>query len=217
MSDSNNSQVGRAIELTVEPHVRKRLPWLPLALLAAVLFLHFSINFVDIGKRFFWYDESTTYEISKLPILEIAREVSHTHTQPPLFYWVAHIALSFGDSPAFLRSISFVFMAGALTFIMLGLKEISVSSRLVGALLLTFSPFTTYLSQEFRPYAMAVFFILISSVFLYRALIRGQHWRPAIAYGLAALGLLIQPYTKLLGFWLSDGCVQRNSFVSRQK
>jgi mannosyltransferase len=169
------------------PHVPPSLKkhhaiWLALAMLIAVLTLHVKLNSVDINEKYFWLDESSTYAIAKLPFLEAAQASQKSDTQPPLFYWLAHIVILVDDSPAVLRGISFSFMAGTLVFVMLALKELSLSSRLVLSLLLTLSPYARYASIEFRPYAMAVFFILLSSVFLYRALGRGQRWGPAAVY-----------------------------------
>jgi hypothetical protein len=46
--------------------------WLALALLIAILILHVNLNSVDISEKYFWLDESTTYEIAKLPFLDAA-------------------------------------------------------------------------------------------------------------------------------------------------
>jgi hypothetical protein len=186
--------------LHVPPSLKKpHALWLALAMLTAVLILHVLINSVAISEKFFWGDETTTYDVAKLPFLEATQFLQSWHKQPPLFYWLAHIVISFDDSPAVLRGISFVFLAGTLVFAMLCIKELSLSSRLILALLLTISPYAHYVSTEFRPYAMAVFFILTSSVFLYRALEQRQRWGPAIVYGVFALGL---QYSLTLNCWV---------------
>jgi hypothetical protein len=199
---ANKSQMDQVSNATVPHRNKAESPGLVLLLLAAVLLLHLLTNSVFIGTKPFWIDESSTYEISRLPVAEIPLALTHSHKQPPLFYWVAHFVSSFGDSPAFLRGISFAFMAAALIFVMLGIKELSIPSRLLCSLLLTVSPFSLYLAREFRPYAMGAFFILISSVYLYRVLKRGTGWRPVITYGLAALGL---QYSLILNSWVF-GC-----------
>ena len=121
--------------------------WLALAMLIAVLTLHVKLNSVDISEKYFWLDESSTYDIAKLPFLEAAQASQKYDTQPPLFYWLAHIVIPVDDSPAVLRGISFAFMAGTLAFVMLALKELSLSSRLVLSLLLTLSPYAHYASK----------------------------------------------------------------------
>jgi hypothetical protein len=189
--------------LHVSPSLKKHdAVWLALAMLIAILTLHVKLNSVDISEKYFWLDESTTYELAKLPFLEAAEKLPYGHMQPPLFYWLAHIVISVDDSPAVLRGISFVFIAGTLAFVVLALKELSLSSRLVLSLLLTLSPYAQYASIEFRPYGMAVFFILLSSVFLYRALGQRQRWGPAVVYGLFGLGL---QYSLTLNCWVF-GC-----------
>ena len=139
----------------VPPSLKKNHAlWLALAMLIAILTLHVKLNSVDISEKYFYLDESTTYELAKLPFLEAAEKLPYGHRQPPLFYWLAHIVISVDDSPAVLRGISFVFIAGTLAFVMLGLKELSLSGRLVLSLLLTLSPYALYASIQFRPYAI---------------------------------------------------------------
>lgn len=173
--------------------------WLVLTLLALVLVLHACINAWHISDKLFWLDEASTWQIAARPLAEIVPALGTSHLQPPLFYWLGHVVMSFGDSPVVLRGISFSLIAGTLAFAMLGLRELSIPSRLLLSTLLALSPVTAYISTEFRPYALAVFFILLSSVLLFRAILPTRQWGPAAWYGFSALGL---QYSLLLNCWV---------------
>jgi hypothetical protein len=173
--------------------------WLTPSLLLFVLILHGWVNTFHIGDKFFWVDESSTYEIAAQPFAQIVPALSRSHLQPPLFYWLAHFVIDLGDSPVVLRGISFGLIAFTLAFVMLGLRELTLASRLLLSTLLVLSPFTAYVATEFRPYALAVFFILVSSVLLFRAMPPTGRWSPAAWYGLSALGL---QYSLLLNCWV---------------
>lgn len=171
-------------------------------LLAAMLALAVLANTVHIRDRFFWLDECGTYLVARLPPADMFPFLREMHAQPPLFYWLAHAALPFGDTPLALRCLSLFFMIGTLAFVLLGLSELALSSRIVLGLLLTLGPHALFVWQEYRPYAMASFFILVSSVGLARAIAGGDRWRPAALYGLSALGL---QYSLTLNAWVY-GC-----------
>jgi hypothetical protein len=164
-----------------------------------MLCLHLFKNSVHISDRFFWYDESTTYDVSKRPFYDIPSISARSHMQPPLFYWVAHGMIQIGDSPIHLRGISFLFTGGMIVFVMFGLKELLISSRWVLCMLLTLNPHALFLSREFRPYALAAFFILLSGVMLLRALKQPESKTAAIWYGITALGL---QYSLALNCWV---------------
>lgn len=170
-----------------------------LILLALLLAFHAGTNALHITDRYFWLDEASTYQIASQPLAEIVPALSKSHLQPPLFYWLAHFVSDFADTPGVLRGISFTLVACTLAFTMLGLGELSIPARLLLSTLLVLSPVTAYVATEFRPYALALFFVLLSSILLFRALPATRRWSPAIWYGLSALGL---QYSLLLNCWV---------------
>jgi hypothetical protein len=99
-----------------------------------------------------------------------ARTASDIH--PPLYYYLLHLWLGpFGDSEFVLRFFSVVF--GLLTVPLiyaLGRRLLSTASGLLAALLLAFSPFYLWYSQEARMYTLVTFLCLLSSYLLLRAL-----------------------------------------------
>ena len=72
--------------LHIPPSFKKNhAAWLALAMLIAVLTLHVKLNSVDISEKYFWLDESTTYEIAKLPFREAAQELQWATISHPYF------------------------------------------------------------------------------------------------------------------------------------
>ena len=146
-------------------------------------------NTQHISDRMFWLDEVTTFKIAILPFWEIpyAAAIKSGHLQPPLFYWLGHIAAYIGDTPTILRSVSVACYILLLWFVIFRMHELQIASRLTLCFVLLFTQFASYATTDFRPYALAAFSILLSSVFLYRLLQHPSSWSQALLYGLSAL------------------------------
>jgi len=184
--------------------VNTKIPvWFSFLLFLAVLLLHFITNSVHISDKFFWLDECLTYWISSLPIEKmLSILVNSIHKKPPLYFLLSHFIIPLGDSPLILRSISFCLVSATLAFVILSIRELSLPSRVVLCMLLILSPYGCYVSTEFRPYSMAVFFILTSNVFLFRAIKNPSRCKPVLLYTLCAIGL---QYSTTLNCWVF-GC-----------
>jgi len=93
---------------------------------------------------------------------------------PPLFYWMEHLMLTFGESEAVLRFLPA--LLGALTVVVMYFVAREVLDRpssLVAAALLAFSPFHIYYSQEARAYAPMLFFFALALLFFLKATRKG--------------------------------------------
>ena len=148
-----------------------------------------SQNTQNIGDRMFWKDEVSTYLTSILPLWEIPLDAAVTsgQMQPPIFYWIGHLVSYVGTDPITLRSISVICYIFLLGFIIFNLRELHIASRFLLGFTLIIVPFAAYAAREFRPYALAVVAILVSSVFLYRLLKHPSDRILAFKYGLSAL------------------------------
>ncbi len=137
-----------------------------------------------------WLDEAVTLRFARLPMPAVFDVMVHGEYNPPLFFWVEHIAIMFGDSEWMLRIVPAV--VGTLTvpaFFILGRMFLGRPEGLLAAALLTFSPFHIYYSQEARPYVLALFLITVSLIFLLKGCESGKmtEW---IAGGLLAAAAL---------------------------
>ncbi len=152
-----------------------------------LLLLLITQNTQHMGDRFFWLDEALSYFVAKMPFWEILNGASIKHLQPPLFYWLGHFAAQIGTDPFTLRSVSLACYVLMLGFVIFSLRELLLPTRVLLCLVLILTPFAAFATTEFRPYALAAFSILTSSVFLYRSLQQPSSWSQALCYGLFAL------------------------------
>lgn len=166
---------------------RSRYAQLLLLLILSGAFL----RLYNLSYNSLWLDEATTLDISRHSYLEIFDIVSRGEVNPPLFYWIEHAMLFFGDSEFVLRIVPA--MAGILTipvFYLLGKELIDRNTGVIAAALVTFSPFHLFYSQEARAYSLMLFFFSVCLLFFFRGWRMGA-WRDWVLFGLFAA----------LGFW----------------
>jgi hypothetical protein len=153
-----------------------------------LLVLLVTRNTQNMGDRMFWLNEvydllalnRSFWEISKLTIKGL-------YTQPPLFYWIAYFVSKIGIDPLILRSIPLAFYVAMIGFAIFAVREFGLGARVFLSFVLIMSPFGAFVATEFRPYALAAFSILASSVLFYRAVRDPLRWSSVISYALAAL------------------------------
>jgi 4-amino-4-deoxy-L-arabinose transferase-like glycosyltransferase len=133
------------------------------------------LRFYHLNYNSLWLDEAATYSYSQKSILEIWSFTTGTSTtggefSPPLFFWIEHIMLLFGNNEFILRLIPA--MLGALTiplFYLIGKEVMDQNLGLIAAALLCASPFHLYYSQEARAYTSVLFFVSLALICYLRA------------------------------------------------
>ena len=171
-----------------------------------LLVLFISRDTQGISGRMFWTDEVYNFETVIQPFWRIPIwTIKSYHMQPPLYYWIGHFVAKIGSDPLTLRSISSVFYIIMIGFVMFGLREFQLATRTFLCFVLIMSPFAAFAATEFKPYSMAALSILVSSVFLYRAMKRPARWLSAVAYGLSALLLQYSLTLNCFAFGLQMG------------
>jgi mannosyltransferase len=121
------------------------------------------LRFYNLGFNSLWLDEAATYSFAKLSFIEIWEITAGGEYNPPLFHWVEHFMLFFGNSEVIMRFIPA--MLGILTiplFYFIGKEFLDRNTGILAAALLTFSPFHLFYSQDARAYSMVLFFISLS-------------------------------------------------------
>jgi 4-amino-4-deoxy-L-arabinose transferase-like glycosyltransferase len=137
------------------------------------------LRFYNLGYNSLWLDEATTYNIALKSIPNIWQVTIAGEFNPPLFYWIEHIMLIFGNSEVVLRFIPA--LLGVLTiplFYLIGKEFIDRNVGIIAAAICTFSPFLLYYSQESRAYSLALFFVASAMVFFLKAMKTNKviHW-----------------------------------------
>lgn len=154
----------------------------------------FALRAATIGSKGFWLDEAITVEQANLTFAEVyLAQIGNVH--PPLFHLLMHSWMSvFGLSEVAVRSFSLA--VGAATIPVAYWAGRSFYDRrtgLVAALLVTFSPFAIWYSQEARMYALMMFFGFLGLALLLVA-IRRNRWGWWAAYGLVTFAGLFTHY-----------------------
>lgn len=128
--------------------------------LALLLLMALSFRLYHLDFESLWMDEIR--QVSYYPhtfdqiILDAASQ-----GQPPLDYWIGHVVNSFSNSDFALRLPSALFGVGAVLFLtLISAKVCSWPVGFVSGIIYALLPFNLYLSQEARPYSIAIFFFL---------------------------------------------------------
>lgn len=132
----------------------------------------FLLRFYRLDFNSLWLDEACTHTFAQGSFFEIWQYIySVKEVHPPIFYWLEHMMLFFGDNEFILRFIPA--LAGVLTipvFYLLGKEFRDKNTGLLSATLLAFSPFHVYYSQEARSYTLLLLFFSIAFYFYLKTL-----------------------------------------------
>lgn len=151
----------------------------------------------DAMRQDLFADELATYWIVRAGGLgHVVRTVgTNAEISPPLGFVLSEMSTWLGDSPALIRLPA---LLGGLACIPLtyavGSRTVGRTAGLVGAVLVTLSPFMTYYSTEARGYGVLMALVLLSTLSLLQAVDRGG-WGWWVTYGLAVLLACYTHYT----------------------
>lgn len=128
------------------------------------------LRFWNLGFNALWLDEASTYTFATMSIPGIWEATVGGEFNPPLFYWVEHVMLLFGNNEIVLRFVPA--LLGVLTiplFYLIGKEYVDRNVGIIAAAACTFSPFLIIYSQEARAYSMMLFFVALATLFQLRA------------------------------------------------
>ena len=149
-------------------------------ILLSLIIIGAFLRLYNLGFNSLWLDEASTYSISSQSFFAIWQYMAAGEFNPPLFYWIEHIMLVFGNSEIILRIVPAIF--GILTipiFYLIGKEFLNDKTGLVLATLAAFSPFLILYSQEARAYSMMLFFVALAFYFY----LKNNQW---VLFGIAS-------------------------------
>lgn len=144
-------------------------------IVAIVTIIGIILRFYHLDFNSLWLDEAATYTMSKISFFEIWDVMKVGDFHPPLFHWIEHIMLQFGNNEFILRLVPAVL--GVLSIPLAYIFGNLVKNEKVGvisAALLAFSPFHIYYSQEAYSYSFLLFIFLIVLIFYLKAIKANQ-------------------------------------------
>lgn len=149
--------------------------WVTLSLISLVV-MGCVLRFYNITFNSLWIDETATYSFAQHTITEIWGFTAYgSEFNPPLFFWIEHYMLMFGNSELVLRFIPAI--AGIATipiFFLIGRELKDDATGLIAAFILTISQFAIFYSQEARAYSLLLLFVSIALYFYIRAIDENQ-------------------------------------------
>ncbi|MDD4127803.1 MAG: glycosyltransferase family 39 protein [Methanomicrobium sp.] len=167
-------------------------------MLIGLVIFGFALRFYNLGFNSIWLDEGTTLGYARMGYIQIWSSVM-AEFHPPLFYWLEHIMMVFGESEFTLRVIPA--LCGVLSipvFYLIGREIVNRDVGIISALLVTVSPFVIYYSQDARSYTMILLFFSISLLcYMWALKTRNMKWW--ILFGLTSAIAFWAHYYTIIG------------------
>ncbi|MEH1940686.1 MAG: glycosyltransferase family 39 protein [Nostoc sp.] len=145
-----------------------------------VIFLSVFLRFFMLSNQSLWYDEGLSLTNSDASTLqesiEKVRNIGNSDRFQPLYFIVLFLWRQvFGESEFALRSLSAILGIGSTIVIFFtALRIYGKKHALWSLVILTFSSFCVYYSQEARIYALAMFIASLQLYFFSAALVRNE-------------------------------------------
>ena len=139
-------------------------------ILIVLTVLGLILRLYHISEISLWLDEALTNYYAHLSFLDIVK-IMVTENNPPLFYWIEHILVIFGNSEFILRFVPAII--GTMTipvFYFLGREFYNRDVGIIAATLLTVSTFHIYYSQEARSFTLLLCIFSVALYFYLKAL-----------------------------------------------
>jgi len=140
-------------------------------LLLSLTIVGLFLRFFNLGYNSLWLDEASTHSFAIMSIPDIWKATTGGEFNPPLFYWIEHGMLAFGNNEFVLRFVPA--LLGVLTIPLVyyvGKEFMDRNVGIIAAAAFAFSPFLIFYSQEARAYSMMLFFVAFAMIFYFRAM-----------------------------------------------
>jgi 4-amino-4-deoxy-L-arabinose transferase-like glycosyltransferase len=155
-----------------------------------LVLLAFALRVYQLNAPSLWYDELLELDVARSPVGAMGPQLIR-HAAMPLDYYLLHVWLTGGQQEAWVRFPALIFGVLAVPLIYkLGKSLFNKNVGRLAALFLAGSSLAVYYSQNVRPYAMLVFWVLLSFWGVWRAYQTGRfaYWA-VVGVGLAGATL----------------------------
>lgn len=184
-------------DISLQDSPKETFPYLEV--LCGICIIGCILRFYQLGYNSLWLDEAYTYSLSTESYGGIWQAITSGEVNPPLFYWLEHIILYFGNSEIILRAIpaiSGVILIPVMYF--LGKEIFDKRAGLISAMFTASSPIFIYYSQEARAYMLATLLLAIAILY-YIKFDKSNTIKDAIIFGIfAALTIWTHLYTIII-------------------
>jgi mannosyltransferase len=183
---------------STEPSLGRR----PVSLLVVAAFVAIGcagLVFFSYTRSALWLDEALTVNIARLPLSQLQDALKHDGA-PPLYYVTLHFWTGvFGTGNVAVRSMSGVFMAGAVVATWFAARRLAgTRGAWIAAALMVASPYAIRYATEARMYSLEMLLVASGFVVFQRAMERPTTSRLFVVALLVALFV----YTQYWSFYL---------------
>ena len=160
-----------ATEPTQTRAARRLAAYISLACLAVIIALGALLRFHSIGQKNVWVDEGVSIALARLDWYNFLRILWRHEANMTLYYLFLRPWLLFGNSEAYIRSLSALFgLATIPAVFVLGRRLFDTRVGLIASLLLAVHAYAIRYSQEARSYSLYPLLCVISSVYFVKFL-----------------------------------------------
>jgi 4-amino-4-deoxy-L-arabinose transferase-like glycosyltransferase len=154
---------------------------------------------VSIGTKSLWYDEGISVGLARDSLSQLWRAEWAHEENMLLYYLVLHLWIHLGDTEAELRSLSVIFtVATVIATFLLARRVFGDRTAAMAGFIMATAPFAIEFAQTVRGYTMAMFFAVLSTHLLLRALDRPNTARLA----LYVLSIVAAVYSQSFGVFV---------------
>jgi mannosyltransferase len=133
------------------------------------------LRFYQLSFNSLTLDEAATYDFARRSLADIWNATAQGEYNPPLFYWLEHSMLFFGNTEFILRLIpALIGIATIPVTYLIGREFADRNTGTLAAAMMTVSPFHIYYSQDARAYTLVTFFIMIAFYFFLKGIEKGE-------------------------------------------
>ena len=129
-----------------------------------------GVRFYGISGRSIWFDEAITLGMAQLPLIEHLQHAWDTMLNNQILYFLLFRPWhALGEAEATVRAFSAIFSVACVAVIyFLGRRLFGTAAGIIAALVLAFHSGSIWYAQEARSYSLAMFLVVLSSLFLVR-------------------------------------------------
>ena len=160
-----------------------------------------ALRFFRLDAQSLWLDEGLQFFAANAESLLETVERAKAWANPPLSYIITHLFLLPRSSDFFFRLPSTLFSIGSLPLLFLLAKSlISKQAAIFAVLIMAVSPLHVWFSQDGRMYSQLIFFCLLSTIFIWKAIEQGRWYWWALYAAAVVAGMGTQVFMGFAAF-----------------
>jgi uncharacterized membrane protein len=193
------------------PILNSRRRWIA----AAILVLALAVRVWDLTARSLWFDEANEYWVSTAPFTHLVESVRTGTGDPPLYEFVLHFWMKYGESEAWLRTLSVLASVSGVAGVMVLTELVAGSTAAVCAgIMLALLPADIRYAQEVGQYGVVPAVVAWNLVCLV-LMMRERTWRTVLGWAGTALGASYLYYGTIFPIASAFACVVVECIVRR--